>query len=133
LACTGTDGGSGLAVAGDSAFNLSTSVAAGSENANASTGSHQVCDNVNNCATAGPISGNKIDRKAPAVGISSPSGTGTASAPAVLPSTAVTVSFSATDTGSGVSGWTLTRYSAAMSGSGCPGSFSSTYTKTGSS
>jgi len=123
LLCSGQDGGSGLAVAGDSSFGLSTSVPAGSEDGNASTGSHQVCDAVGNCSTGGPVAGNKVDRKAPSVGISFPGGSGTASSPVVLASPAETVAFSATDGGSGVASWTLTRYAAALSGGGCPGSF----------
>jgi hypothetical protein len=64
--CTATDGtGSGLAVPADASFYLTTNVPAGTETANASTGTHQVCDAVNNCDTAGPISGNKVDKKAP--------------------------------------------------------------------
>ncbi len=123
LLCASSDGGSGLAVAGDSSFNLTTSVPAGSEDGNASTGSHQVCDNVGNCSTGGPITGNQIDRKAPSVGISFPGSSGTASSPVVLASPAETIAFSATDGGSGVASWTLTRYAAALSGGSCPGSF----------
>ena len=67
IACTASDGGSGLANAGDATFTLTTSIAAGEEDANALTGSHQVCDNAGNCATAGPVSGNMVDRKAPTV------------------------------------------------------------------
>lgn len=65
IACTASDGGSGLANAGDASFNLSTSVANGVENSNASTGSRTVLDAAGNSATAGPIAGNKIDKKAP--------------------------------------------------------------------
>lgn len=66
IACTASDGsGSGLADAGDASFSLHTLVGAGAEADNASTGSHQVCDAVGNCATGGPVGGNKIDRKAP--------------------------------------------------------------------
>ena len=66
IACTASDGdGSGLANAGDASFNLSTSVANGVENSNASTGSKTVLDAAGNSATAGPIAGNKIDKKAP--------------------------------------------------------------------
>jgi Tol biopolymer transport system component len=64
IGCTATDAGSGVAEA-DAAFSLTTSVAAGSEAPNAQTGSRLVCDLAGNCATAGPIGGNKIDRKAP--------------------------------------------------------------------
>ena len=63
LACTASDGGTGLANPADASFSLITSVAAGVENANASTDSRVVCDVAGNCTTAGPIGGNKIDRK----------------------------------------------------------------------
>lgn len=72
LACTATDSASGLASSSNAAFSLLTSVAAGVEDANASTDSRVVCDAVGNCATAGPIAGNKIDRKAPSIVITSP-------------------------------------------------------------
>jgi VCBS repeat protein/HYR domain-containing protein len=65
IACTARDDGSGLADPANAAFLLSTAVLAGAEDANASTGSRQVCDVAGNCATAGPIDGNRIDRKAP--------------------------------------------------------------------
>ena len=67
IACTAEDAASGLADPGDAAFSLSTSVPPGTEDGNASTGSRQVCDVARNCATAGPIVGNKMDRKAPAL------------------------------------------------------------------
>jgi hypothetical protein len=68
IACTASDTGSGLAnPAADASFNLTTSVAAGSEVSNASTDSRQVCDSAGNCATAGPVAGNMVDRKAPTV------------------------------------------------------------------
>ncbi len=65
IECTAEDAGSGLRDAADAAFSLSTAVAAGSEDGNASTGSHEVCDNAGHCATAGPIGGNQIDRRPP--------------------------------------------------------------------
>ena len=64
IRCTVTDAGSGVTDA-DAAFSLATSVPAGTEDADAQTGSRQVCDLAGNCASAGPIGGNKIDRKAP--------------------------------------------------------------------
>src|SRR5207302_1010777 len=67
IACTADDGGSGLANPADASFALSTSVAAGSESANAATNSRQICDNAGNCATAGPVGGNMVDRKPPTV------------------------------------------------------------------
>jgi hypothetical protein len=69
--CTATDGGSGPALQN---VTLSTSVAPGTEDANASTNSQQGCDAVGNCATAGPVSGNMIDRKAPSISITAPTG-----------------------------------------------------------
>lgn len=65
VACTATDGGSGLADQADASFSLTTSVAAGSQDANAQTGTRQVCDVAGNCAPAGPFGGYKVDRKAP--------------------------------------------------------------------
>jgi hypothetical protein len=65
IACTAADGGSGLKVSGDANFDLSTTVVDDNETDNAATGTHDVCDAVDNCVTAGPISGNKIDKKAP--------------------------------------------------------------------
>ena len=64
IACTATDGGSGV-TPGDESFNLMTSVAASTEDANAPTGTRNVTDLVNNSATAGPVTGNKVDKKAP--------------------------------------------------------------------
>jgi hypothetical protein len=74
LGCLASDGGSGLNVPADASFGLSTNVTAGTETSNASTGSHQVCDAVNNCATAGPIAGNMVDEKAPDVSCANPDG-----------------------------------------------------------
>ena len=72
LACTASDSGSGLANPADASFTLTTTVADGSEVANATTGSRVVCDNAGNCATAGPIAGNKIDRKKPVISLITP-------------------------------------------------------------
>lgn len=78
LACTATDAGSGLAdPETDASFTLETGLALDTESANASTNSHEVCDIEGNCATAGPISDNKIDRKAPMITITSPALDGT--------------------------------------------------------
>ena len=49
IRCTATDAGSGVADA-DAEFSLATSVPAGTEDANAQTGSRQVCDLAGNCA-----------------------------------------------------------------------------------
>ncbi len=98
IACTATDsGGSGLANPGDASFSLSTSVAAGVETANALTGTRSVCDVAGNCTTAGPIGGNMIDRKPPAITINIPVNT------VYILNQAVASNYSCTDGGSGVS------------------------------
>jgi len=56
----------------DASFLLYTNVSNGTETDDASTESRKVCDTSNNCVTAGPIGGNKVDRKAPEVSINSP-------------------------------------------------------------
>jgi hypothetical protein len=94
LACTVSDATSGPA--GVSAFSLSTNVPAGTETTNAGTGSRTVSDVAGNTATAGPISGNKIDEKAPSISISQPIGGN------YLLNQAVSASYTCTDGGSGV-------------------------------
>jgi hypothetical protein len=95
IGCTAADNsGSGLANPADSSFTLTTNVAAGTANANAQTGSHQVCDNDGNCATAGPIGAIKVDRDAPTVSCGG--------VPTGWSRTNVSVSCTASDTGSGL-------------------------------
>jgi len=80
VTCRASDTGSGLRDAADAEFTLRTNVPVGTETANAQTNTRQVCDQRNNCATVGPISGNKVDKQAPSVTIDiiiSPSGIGT--------------------------------------------------------
>lgn len=72
LPCTSSDSTSGLEVADDASFGLTTSVATGDETADAATNSRKVCDVAGNCVTAGPISGNRIDKKAPSITLTSP-------------------------------------------------------------
>jgi len=96
LPCTASDPVSGLALPADAAFFLTTSVPAGAETADAATGSHTVLDNAGNAAIAGPIAGNKIDRKSPVITISAPT-TGTYALNQVVPA-----NFSCVDGGSGV-------------------------------
>jgi hypothetical protein len=95
IACTASDGGSGLANAGDAAFNLVTNVAANTETSNAATNSRNVPDGVGNNSTAGPIAGNKIDKKGPTVSLTCPASPLLLNAPA-------SASWEATDGGSGV-------------------------------
>ncbi len=71
--CTASDTGSGLANSAQASITLtSLPVAQGSGNGNDSTSSVQVCDKVGNCATAGPITGIKIDNSAPTITITNP-------------------------------------------------------------
>ena len=97
LACTASDATSGLADTNDASFALTTSVAAGSETNNASTNSRTVCDVAGNCVTAGPIAGNKVDKKAPDITLSTPP----SASPYVVGAT-INASYSCTDGGSGV-------------------------------
>ena len=70
VACTASDAGSGLAnAAADASFSLSTSVPAGSEDPDAATGTHDVCDRAGNCRAVGPYGGYKVDRKAPTLSL----------------------------------------------------------------
>jgi len=96
IACSANDGTSGLSVSGDAGFNLSTSVPAGTETATAATNSRPVCDVAGNCSTAGPVGGNKIDKKAPVITITAPT-----NGPYLLDQ-AVTVNYNCSDGGSGV-------------------------------
>jgi hypothetical protein len=97
LACAASDGGSGLANPDDASFTLSTSVPAGTETSNAVTDSHQVCDAVGNCASAGPVAGIKVDKKPPTISIQVPASNGTYT----LHQT-VTAAYGCSDGGSGV-------------------------------
>ena len=72
IACTAKDAESGLADEADASFTLSTSVPAGTEDADAQTGTREVCDVAGNCTTAGPIGRNMVDKLGPTVLISSP-------------------------------------------------------------
>ncbi len=73
IACTASDAGVGLAdPLNDASFNLSTTVQAGTETANASTGDRNVCDRLAQCTIAGPIAGNMVDKKAPTITLTAP-------------------------------------------------------------
>jgi hypothetical protein len=102
ITCGLTDTQSG--VAGTNPVTLTTSVPAATSNANAQTNSVQVCDNVGNCTTAGPITGIEVDRTSPSV-----------SATVVPSETAggydgqgTVVQASASDAGSGLASFTYT-------------------------
>jgi microsomal dipeptidase-like Zn-dependent dipeptidase len=100
IACTAADAVSGLAAASDAEFILSTAVPDGTETAFASTGNHAVPDVAGHVATAGPIAGNRIDKKAPAISIGVPAGA------AYVVHQSVTAGYGCTDGGSGVAGCT---------------------------
>jgi hypothetical protein len=72
ITCTAQDQGSGLEVAADASFSLTTNVPSGSEDANAFTGTRTLCDREGNCTQAGPIGGIKIDERAPEVSCQRP-------------------------------------------------------------
>lgn len=95
LQCVASDDGSG--VSGSTNASLSTSVPAGTETANASTGGHTFTDNAGNCVTAGPVAGNMVDEKAPTVTITTPLN----GASYLLNQTAASA-YAVTDGGSGV-------------------------------
>lgn len=65
FACSATDAGSGLQNPGDQSFVLSTTVADGAFDGDASTLSRRVCDAVAHCVTAGPVEHVRVDRAAP--------------------------------------------------------------------
>ena len=97
ISCTASDDGVGLADPADDSFTLTTNVSEGTETADAPTGSREVCDAASNCATAGPVGGNMVDKKAPDTTASSGSyneGDWT--------NQSVTVTLEASDGGSGV-------------------------------
>jgi hypothetical protein len=97
IACTAQDSESGLPNPADASFTLTTSVPAGTETANPSTGSRTVCDAVGNCATAGPFTGIQVDKKPPVITLSNPA----ANAHYII-NQSVLASYGCTDGGSGV-------------------------------
>lgn len=96
IGCTASDGLSGLANSADASFTLTTSVAAGTETSNAFTNSHAVLDKAGNSTTEGPIGGNKVDKKAPSIVITTPAAT-----PYII-NQAVASNYSCADGGSGL-------------------------------
>jgi hypothetical protein len=99
IPCSSRDATSGLAGAGDEFFELTTSVGSGEETDNAFTGSHDISDQAGNTVTAGPVGGNKVDKKAPTVTWSSGAGQDFYFGDQVTPPTCTAV-----DGGSGLAG-----------------------------
>jgi microsomal dipeptidase-like Zn-dependent dipeptidase len=95
ISCTATDATSGLAVPEDGSFLLTTSIAAGIETDNASTGTRTVGDVAGHSTTAGPVTGNKVDLKAPAIALALPASPVTLGAQ-------VAASYTCSDFGAGV-------------------------------
>lgn len=88
--------GSGLANPADADFFVSTSVPAGTETASAYTGIHAFCDVAGNCNQAGPYGPFAIDKKPPAIIITSPTNT------QYIVNQPVPANYSCVDGGSGV-------------------------------
>ncbi|MCW2986416.1 MAG: Kelch repeat-containing protein [Conexibacter sp.] len=103
IACTASDSGTGLANAADASFSLATNVPDGSETADGQTGTRSVCDNALNCRAAGPVGGNKVDRKPPSIAVAAPIANATFAKDQV-----VAADFSCTDGGSGLASCTGT-------------------------
>jgi hypothetical protein len=103
LSCTAVDTGSGLAKPSDGSFTLSTSVSAGVESSGAATNSLSICDQLDNCTVAGPIGGNRVDRKRPVSTVVAPAQG--ANYPLLRP---VLASYACADGGSGIASCTGT-------------------------
>jgi hypothetical protein len=113
ISCTASDGASGLAdPTNDASFSLTTNVAGGAEDSNATTDSRLVCDVAENCELAGPVAGNKVDRKAP-TNIQFVGGP-TAGGAYYFGSVPAAPTCTASDGGSGVDSCVVTGYSAAV-------------------
>jgi uncharacterized repeat protein (TIGR01451 family)/uncharacterized delta-60 repeat protein len=96
ISCNSSDSVSGLESSTNASFTLTTAVPANTETNNASTDSRQVCDIAGNCSTAGPVTGNMIDKKSASISISSPL------ASTYQRNQLVTAQYSCADGGSGV-------------------------------
>jgi hypothetical protein len=97
IACTAGDGGSGLSPASDTSFSLTTNVDPDTETSNALTVTKTVSDAAGNMTTAGPIGGNRVDKKGPAISCATPAPTFT------VGQSPANVTGTATDGGSGTS------------------------------
>lgn len=96
IPCSAVDAASGLDSAVSAGFTLETAVSTGAETAAAATGIRTVCDVVGNCAVAGPVVGHRVDRKPPAITITSPTAT------SYMRHALVKASYACADAGSGV-------------------------------
>lgn len=103
FACNASDGLSGLANPAYASFQLGTGVPIGTETGNASTSSRVVYDNAGNFSMAGPITGIKVDKKAPVITVAQPS-----AATQYTHADILHLDYAATDGGSGVASLTAT-------------------------
>ena len=102
IPCTASDSLSGLASAADASFNLTTSVPLGTETNSAFTNSRTVFDVAGNGTAQSPIGPNMVDKKPPAIAINQPMAT------QYVHSATLTLNYTVTDGGSGVSTFTPT-------------------------
>jgi hypothetical protein len=115
IPCSASDSLSGLANPSDASFSLTTSVPVGTETAGAFTNSHTVFDVAGNSTTGGPIGPNMVDKKPPTIIINQPMAT------QYTHSSTLTLNYTVTDGGSGVSTFTPTMNgSTTVGGSGLP-------------
>jgi hypothetical protein len=96
IACTAVDSDGMLNANSPPNFTLTTNVPAGTETANVFTGTQVECDVAGNCATAGPIGPNKVDKKPPQITITVPAAT------SYVFNQTVASNYGCTDGGSGV-------------------------------
>lgn len=104
VACATSDATSGLLDPTKLRILLTTNVDAGMETADAATGSAHVCDQAGNCAKAGPVSGNMIDRKPPEITLETPADGARYSLLAILLRGSPRADYSCADHGSGLAG-----------------------------
>jgi hypothetical protein len=102
IGCTAIDATSGLADPTGATLTVATAVAPGSETADAPTVGRTVCDVATNCATINPIRGNKVDKKAPTITVTTPK------AATYTVHQNVAAAYSCADSGSGVDSCTGT-------------------------
>jgi len=119
VSCTATDA-VGMAAA-NASFTLETTVPDGTETSTAETGTRQVCDDAGNCATAGPVGPFRIDRRGPAIALTTP-----ANGASYAIGQAVTARFACTDGGSGVQSCAGTLADGATVPTDTPGTFTFT-------
>jgi hypothetical protein len=72
IPCVAGDAVAGLAAAGDASFDLLTAVPDDVETSSGATGTRSVCDAAGRCTDVGPISGIRVDKRAPTATITSP-------------------------------------------------------------